>query len=92
VETDSVELPPAATEVGLKLAVAPVGNPVTPNPIVPLNPPDTDVLTEYDVPVPAVTVWLEGIAPTEKSPAELTTSVTVVECVNVPLVPVTVRG
>src|SRR6266566_1418630 len=39
---------------------------------------------------PRVTVWLEGVALIEKS-GVLTTSVTVVLCVKLPLVPVIVR-
>jgi hypothetical protein len=38
VETVSVELPEPATDVGLKLAVAPVGNPLTLRFTVPVNP------------------------------------------------------
>jgi len=45
VVTVSVELDPAATELGLNDAVAPVGNPLTANPIVPLNPLITPVFT-----------------------------------------------
>ena len=42
--TDRVELPPAATLVGLKDAVAPEGTPETPRLIVPENPLIADVL------------------------------------------------
>ncbi len=38
VETLSVELPEPTTELGLKLAVTPVGKPLTPNDTVPVNP------------------------------------------------------
>ncbi len=38
VETVSVELPELVTDVGLKLAVAPVGNPLTLNAAVPVKP------------------------------------------------------
>jgi hypothetical protein len=38
VETVSVELPEAATDAGLKLAVAPVGNPLTLRLTVPVKP------------------------------------------------------
>ena len=37
--------------------------------------------------MPAVTVWLAGDPVRLKSPAEFTTRVTLVECVNVPLTP-----
>jgi hypothetical protein len=39
VETLSVELPEPLTELGLKLAVAPVGKPLTLNATGPVNPP-----------------------------------------------------
>lgn len=90
--TVSVELPDPTTDVGLKLAEAPVGNPLTLKLTVPLNPPDPASLTEYVVPAPAVTVWLAGEAATLKSPAELTTNVTFVEWLSEPLVPVIVSG
>lgn len=92
VVTDSVELPEPTTEVGLKLVEAPVGNPLTVKFTVPLKPPVPASLTEYEVPEPAVTVWLEGDAVRLKSPAEFTTRVTFVEWPNVPLVPVIVSG
>ncbi len=38
VETNRVELPEPATEVGLKLPVAPLGNPLTLNVTVPVKP------------------------------------------------------
>ena len=38
VVTVSVELPEPETDVGLKLAVAPVGNPLTPRLTVPVKP------------------------------------------------------
>ena len=44
--TVNVELPEPTTLVGLKLAEAPVGNPLTVNPTVPLNPPEPASLTE----------------------------------------------
>ena len=40
VVTDMVDEPEPATEVGLKLALAPAGNPLALNATVPLNPPD----------------------------------------------------
>jgi hypothetical protein len=46
VVTVKVELPGVVREDGLKLPAAPVGNPVTPKVMVPLNPPEkaTDTL------------------------------------------------
>jgi hypothetical protein len=40
--------------------------------------------------LPAVTVWDDGVAETEKSGTGLTTNVTVVVCTRLPLVPVMV--
>jgi hypothetical protein len=40
-----VELPDPATEVGLKLAVAPLGSPLTENPTLPVKPPEAVMLT-----------------------------------------------
>jgi hypothetical protein len=90
VVTDIVELPPLVTEVGLKVAFAPAGSPATLNATELAAPCVVAVLTEYDVPEPAVTVWLAGVAPIEKSLGAFTTSVTFCECVRLPLVPVTV--
>jgi hypothetical protein len=45
VVTFIVELPEAVTELGVKLAVAPVGSPVTLKPTEPVNPPLAVVLT-----------------------------------------------
>ena len=44
--TESVELPPAVTEAGLKLAVAPAGTPLTENETVSAVPLVTAVATE----------------------------------------------
>ncbi len=44
VETDSVELPEPATEAGLKLPLAPLGNPLTLNVTVPVKPFTADTL------------------------------------------------
>ena len=43
--TDRVEDPEPVTELGLKLAVAPEGNPVTPNVTFPVNPLEGVTLT-----------------------------------------------
>ena len=45
VVTVIVEEPDVVTEVGLKLALAPLGNPLAPKVTVPLNPPDGVTLT-----------------------------------------------
>ena len=66
--TDTVLDPEPVTEVGLKLAVAPEGKPLTLKPTTPENPPDPVTVAEYDVPPPAVTVADAGVAAMEKSP------------------------
>jgi hypothetical protein len=76
VVTDIVELPPLVTDVGLNVAFAPVGSPLTLNATELAAPCVVAVLTEYDVPEPAVTVWLVGDAPIEKSLGAFTTRVT----------------
>ena len=69
--------------------LAPVGRPLALNVTAELNPFDGVTVTLYVVPLPAVTVWLDGVAPMVKSPAGLRRRVTEVECVVV-LVPVIV--
>jgi hypothetical protein len=66
--TDRVEDPDPVTEAGLKLALAPVGNPLTVRPTLLLNPPDPVTVAEYEVLAPAVTVAEAGVAVMEKSP------------------------
>jgi hypothetical protein len=92
VETDRVELPEVVTDVGLKLPVAPVGNPLTLKFTVPVKPAIALTVVVYVVPFPAVTVCEPGVAEMLKSGVgtAFTTSVTVVECVKLPLVPVIV--
>lgn len=46
VVTDILDDPEPVTEVGLKLALAPVGNPLTPKPTAPEKPPDPVTVTE----------------------------------------------
>jgi hypothetical protein len=79
-------------DVGLKLAVAPLGSPLTLRPTAALNPPDGDTVTVYVVVEAREIVRLAGVAEMVKSPdvTAFTTSVTVVACVVVPLVPVIV--
>jgi hypothetical protein len=55
------------TEVGLKLALAPDGNPVAARLTVRAGPVVADVLTVYVVLEPWTTVWLDGLALMEKS-------------------------
>lgn len=64
--TDRVEEPEVVTEAGLKLALAPVGRPLTLNATEPVNPPDAATVAVYDVPAPAVTVCDAGEAVMEK--------------------------
>ena len=65
--TVSVELPEVFTEVGLKLAVAPVGSPLTLKPTVPVNPFTAPIVALYVVLLPCVTLWEDGVAPIVKS-------------------------
>lgn len=78
VVTDMVDDPEPVTDVGLKVALAPAGNPLALKLTLPENPPDPVTVAVYDVPLPAVTVWEAGVAEMEKSPtgAGFTTKVT----------------
>lgn len=78
VVTDMVDEPEPVTEAGLKLALAPAGNPLTLKLTLPANPPDPVIVVVYEVFVPAVTVAEAGDAEMEKSPTTgaFTTSVT----------------
>jgi hypothetical protein len=83
---DSVELPPVVTEVGLRVAVTPVGAPLTLRLIVSAEP-LTSVVEIVLVPDPPCAIdKLEGFAEIEKSfvTGLVTTSCTFVECVGVP--------
>ena len=62
-----VEDPEPETELGLKLAVAPDGNPLTPKVTFPVNPLEGVTLTVLFVPLAGATVWEDGVAETEKS-------------------------
>ena len=64
--TEIVELPDPVTEVGLKLALAPLGRPLTLKATAPVNPPDAVTVAVYEVPAPAVTVCDAGEAVMEK--------------------------
>ena len=86
-----VELPDEFTDVGLKLAVAPPVNPLTLKVTVPPNPPDGVTVTLKVVLALRTTVCDDGAAESEKSGVTPdTTSITEVECVRLPLVPVIV--
>ena len=76
--TDMVDEPDPVTDVGLKLALAPAGNPLALKFTTPANPPAPVTVAVYDVPFPAVTVAEAGVAAMEKSPTTgaFTTSVT----------------
>jgi hypothetical protein len=90
VVTVIVEVPLAVTVVGLKLAEAPVGNPLALSVTTPVNPFRAPIVTVYVVELPALTVWEAGDAEREKSGADATTRLEVAECVRLPLVPVIV--
>ena len=87
----SVELPPAVMVGGLNEAVAPAGTPLAPSVTVSAEPLVTAV-EMVDVALPPWTAdTLAGFAPIEKSlGAAVTVSVTVVLCVALEAVPVTV--
>ena len=81
------------TDSGLKLALEWKGKPLTLKSTVPENPFIAVTVTVKLVLEPRITVWLEGAAIIEKSGdgGALTTSVTVVLWVKLPLMPVMVR-
>src|SRR5206468_11840707 len=61
------ELPPAVTEAGLKVPVAPAASPLTDRLTVPAGPDVACVLTVYVVLEPWTTVCVEGLALIAKS-------------------------
>ena len=67
VDRVSVEFCPALIEVGLKLALAPDGNPVAERLTVRAVPAVTSVLTVYAVAEPWTTLWFGGLTLMEKS-------------------------
>jgi hypothetical protein len=88
----SVELPPALTDAGLKTAVVPEGRPLVLNAMLSALPPVIAVeMVEVPVP-PCATETLVGFALIEKSFGAVTVRLTVVVCVAVAAVPVTVIG
>ena len=84
-----VEEPEPVTEVGLKLALAPVGSPPALKLTVPVKPFNAVTLAVYVVFEPWVTVREDGVADNKKA---LTTRVTVVVLIAWPLLPVIVSG
>ena len=85
--------PAVVTDDGLKLELAPVGNPLALKVTVPVKPLIGETVTVYVVLSPRLTVCEEGVAEIEKSGAVAwTTSVAVEVRVRVPLVPVIVKG
>jgi hypothetical protein len=77
-------------EVGLKLAVTPLGNPLAPKATLSVNPPTRVTEIVLAALAPRFTVRLEGVAETEKSGAWLTVIINCAARVNPPPVPVTV--
>src|SRR3954447_12185469 len=94
VETVRVDVPEPVRAAGAKLAVVQVGSPVTLRFTAPANPPEGVTVTEYVVLAPRATVRELGETPMEKSPppAAVTTNVTVVVWIRLPLVAVIVKG
>ncbi len=87
-----VALPGATTEVGVKLALAPFGRPLTLRLTDPLKLPWDEAETVYVVEEPRLMLRELGLIPSEKSGGGLTTRVAEVVCVVEPLVPLIVRG
>jgi hypothetical protein len=90
VRSRSVELPGEATGLGVNVAEAPAGRPVTESETLPVKPPTDPTETVYVAVWPRETVTDDGLALSVKSRG-VTTSVIVAERVIEPLVPVTVR-
>lgn len=88
-----VEVPEPLTEVGLNVPLTRGPNPLTLRPTVPANPFWPVMVTVVLPDVPWVIARVEGDAEIVKLGlgAGFTTSVTEVECVRLPLVPVIVR-
>ena len=87
-----IELPPAVTELGLKDAVVPEGTPLVLSTTVSAIPLVTAVEIVEVVEAPCVAETLAGLAAIEKSFGTVTVRFTVVECVALAAVPVTVIG
>jgi hypothetical protein len=91
VVTVNVEFPAPVTVAGEKLAVAPVGSPLALSVTTPVNPFSAAMLAVYVVALPTVTVRVPGLPEIVKSAGAVTTKLTVVVCVTLPLVPVIVN-
>jgi len=91
--TVSAEIPEPVIDAGAKLAVTREGNPLTLRLTIPANPFWLAMVTVYCPEEFRATVRAEGTAEMVKSGAGagFTTSVTVVECARLPLVPVIVK-
>ena len=76
--------------VGLKLAPAPVGNPLALIATLAVNPFSALIVAVYPALLPAVTVCVPGVVAIEKSGAAVTVNVTVLACCKLPEVPVIV--
>lgn len=89
---EDVPEPGAAIDVGLKVAVTPVGIPLADSAIAELNPPETAVVTVELPLAPCTTETEVGEAASVKAGtgADVTVSEMVAECVIPPPVPVTV--
>ena len=89
-----VDVPEPVTDGGVNLAVLPLGRPVTVRVTVELNPFKAVTVTVVDVEPARFTVRFVELTAKLKSPGgaggAVTTSVTDLECVRLPLVPVTV--
>ena len=90
VVTVSVEVPAVFTDVGLKLAVAPAGKPVTVSATVPVKPFAASIVGVYVVPAPCATVCVDGDAVCVKSGGALTSTVMSAVWTRLPLVATTV--
>jgi len=92
VVTVSVALPLPVNVVGLKLPLAPDGNPLTDKFTTPLNPFNAPIVTVYVVLPPASTPCDPGVAPSVKSGGGVTVRLTPVVWVRLPSLPVMVNG
>src|SRR2546428_524206 len=82
----------AVAGLGLKLAVAPPGNPLTLKVTAAVKPPEGVMLTAYVVPAPFGRASGRGRAEMSVVGAGLTAKVTDTVCVRVPLTPVMVNA
>jgi hypothetical protein len=86
----NTELPEGPIVAGLKVAPTNFGSAPTERDTGPENPPDGTIAIVYVASVPFCTVLLVGVPVRAKSPAGVTTSVTLAVWVTGPLVPRTV--